>query len=138
MRTTLITLLLAATLPGFSAEAPHPLDVQFGKIDTHNASTAEVRENLELALEAWDKELNAHYAALMKLLPKASADSLRASQRKWIELRDAEFVFIESFRDNLEGSMFNAFIAAHQKNFVRERALWLKKFHDLWKEFKTP
>lgn len=43
-----------------------------------------------------DEELNRTYAALMQRLKEPSKQNLIASQRRWLQYRDAEFLFISS------------------------------------------
>jgi uncharacterized protein YecT (DUF1311 family) len=43
-----------------------------------------------------DEELNRAYAALMQRLKEPSKQNLLASQRRWLQYRDAEFLFIAS------------------------------------------
>ena len=43
-----------------------------------------------------DEELNRTYAALMQRLKEPSKQNLLVSQRRWVQYRDAEFLFIAS------------------------------------------
>ncbi len=45
----------------------------------------------------WDKRLNQVYRKLMIKLSPKQRKLLRESQRKWLQYRDREFKFIESF-----------------------------------------
>ena len=107
-------------------EEQHPIDVQLDQCD--QTSTYSIMECYRIATEAWDKELNKNYQALMKLLTKEEQAKLRASQRKWIEYRDLDLDFSGTMYYNMEGTMWRISAAVRRYEIVRTRALELKEY----------
>ena len=56
-----------------------------------------------IALEAWDKELNKIYALLTEKLPVEEMEKLRTAQRLWIKERDQ---LAHQYADSFEGGSF--------------------------------
>lgn len=70
---------------------PHPIDVAFAAATERSGGvTADLRDAQSLAWEAWDKELDRIYAALMKATAPEAREALRAAQRAWLAFDEAQ------------------------------------------------
>jgi uncharacterized protein YecT (DUF1311 family) len=110
----------------------HPIDLkteQCLSIDS-NQSTFGMINCIRTAMEEWDAELNKYYNLLMDTLSIDEQEKLRAAQRKWLEFRDKEFVFIETMHGNMEGTMWKIVEADSHNNIVRKRALELTSYYN--------
>jgi uncharacterized protein YecT (DUF1311 family) len=106
----------------------HPIDIQLEKEIDADPSTAGMIKAIQKAIEAWDKELNKNYQALMKKLDKKNQEKLRASQREWVKYRDLEFEFNNNFWANFDGTMYLLFPLDFQLEFIKERTLSLGSY----------
>ena len=59
-------------------------------------STSDIKRTYLEYEKSLDKELNQAYSALMKHVSSKSRKNLMASQKRWIQFRDAEFLFIDN------------------------------------------
>jgi uncharacterized protein YecT (DUF1311 family) len=124
MKYTLIIILLCASIASKAQE--HPLDKKFEKAyeeaRKNNSNGALAYEMIsESMIIDWDKELNHAYKTLMSKLSSEKQTQLRASQRKWIEFRDAEFTLL---RDIDKTAMYPQ-PKTREMKYVRQRALEL-------------
>ena len=72
---------------------------------------------------AWDRRLNAAYAALQQRIDAEQRDPLRAAQRSWIQYRDANCRFYGS----QSGSIRQVQAAECVRAMTQERTLELEK-----------
>ena len=72
------------------------------------------------------------------LLKPALKESLKATQLEWIKQRDAEFKFIDSVFDTLEGTMYISMRIESRTELVKTRALLLKSYFDLVSDAEAP
>lgn len=93
-----------------------------------------------VSYELWDKELNSYYKKLISKLDAKEKESLKKSQRKWIESRDLSIDFNSNVLDKVyteEGTMYMLMRAGDADSLIfpiiKERALTLKR----WYEIKT-
>ncbi len=112
----------------------HPIDKAEGACIDKDGSTAGMANCGYKAYDAWDKELNGNYNALMKELTAEEKKLLRAAQKKWLDYRDEEFRLIDAVYANLKGTMFIPMRVGERIAVVKERALKLKDFLDLLEE----
>lgn len=70
---------------------------------TGSETTADMVGATNIALEAWDKELNKIYALLTEKLPVEEMEKLRTAQRLWIKERDQ---LAHQYADSFEGGSF--------------------------------
>lgn len=71
----------------------------------------------------WDQRLNAAYQSLAQRIDARQRDPLKASQRLWIQYRDANCRFYES----QDGSIRQVQAAECLRTMTRDRALELEK-----------
>jgi uncharacterized protein YecT (DUF1311 family) len=126
-----IFLLLLATVSLAQKEPDHPIDKALEACVEKDGSNAGIIECTGKAYQAWDKELNKNYGALMRKLKPAQKEALKAAQLGWIKQRDADFKFIDSIFDALEGTMYISMRIESKTELVKGRALQLKSFVDL-------
>ncbi len=70
---------------------PHPIDQAMARAGARSSGvTLELRAMNTRALQAWDKELNRVYQALLQAAGKERADALRAAQRAWLAYDKAQ------------------------------------------------
>jgi uncharacterized protein YecT (DUF1311 family) len=126
-----IFLLLLATVSLAQKEPDHPIDKALEACVEKDGSNAGIIECTGKAYQAWDKELNKNYGALMRKLKPAQKEALKAAQLGWIKQRDVDFKFIDSIFDTLEGTMYISMRIESKTELVKVRALQLKSFVDL-------
>jgi uncharacterized protein YecT (DUF1311 family) len=126
-----IFLLLLATVSLAQKEPDHPIDKALEACVEKDGSNAGIIECTGKAYQAWDKELNKNYGALMRKLKPAQKEALKAAQLGWIKQRDVDFKFIDSIFDTLEGTMYISMRIESKTELVKGRALQLKSFVDL-------
>ena len=126
----LAVLLLAATTAAAvtNSDAPAHVDA-FEKrmapyqerIRSGKTTLAMDRAMREMA-EALDEELNSAYEKLMQRLPDTQRSALRASQRRWLAYRDAEFAFLSgAFTRESHGSSSVLTVGQARNALVRAR-----------------
>jgi len=135
---TSILLLILASVSFAQKEPEHPIDKALGACVEKDGSNAGVIECTEKAYQAWDKELNKNYGALMRKLKPGQKEALRVAQLEWIKHRDADFKFIDSVYDSLEGTMYISMRIEDRTDLVKSRALKLKIFLDLITDAAAP
>jgi uncharacterized protein YecT (DUF1311 family) len=109
--------LLAAASPGTAAGDDGPCP---------GTSTAEIVACLDARAAAWDRRLNAAYAALLARLAadgRGRDETLRAAQRLWVPYRDANC----RLHGSGEGTIARIEAAACVERMARERALELER-----------
>lgn len=133
----ILSSILVALLFNFICAFGQTLDGPFGTthqidsleqlcLDTCDQSTAGMRECVELALEAWDTELNRVYGLLLENLSTNERTHLRDAQRAWLAWRDKEIEFIYAKRDNTQGTMWQLVAASEVMHLTRDRVLQLQ------------
>jgi uncharacterized protein YecT (DUF1311 family) len=131
---TLILILLTANL--FSqtdVDKKHPIDIkceQCLKADSSFTTYGMIRCQAMAATE-WDLELNKYYKLLMTVLSSEEKEKLKTAQIKWLDYRDKEFTFSQTFYNNMKGTMWRIVDASRQKMIIRQRALELKEYYDI-------
>jgi uncharacterized protein YecT (DUF1311 family) len=94
-------------------------------------TTPDYSEGYKALEDALDKELNSAYQSLMKVLPEASKEALRASQKQWIKYRDTEFEFIaKNFNKEDFGSSYVVSVGSYRSSIIEARIkdlLWYLK-----------
>ena len=94
--------------------------------DPSNAATSGQTDCEARAARAYDRRMNAAYAALLRELPPAVAQQFRQSQRAWLAFRDAEARARDAFYATRQGTMYVPMQASDATNIVRDRALQLE------------
>lgn len=112
----------------------HPIYKQHAECIEKDGSNLGMRQCTIESIDAWDKELNKVYKNLMDNLNEADQAALKKSQRKWIEFRDAEFEFLDSFIASRDGSMYITYYAMQKMAFIRARTAELYN-HSLSAEY---
>lgn len=131
---TILTLSSGMFASGKDAPAD-PLDKKVDALFEKARSTGDQFEAAEAGKKLWDEEMNRVYQLLRKKLSPAAAEALQASQRKWIEWRDAEFAAINTYYDQFKGTMYGPMRVGEQMDIVRQRALDLKARLEGLKDF---
>lgn len=131
-RAVLSSLFLLLASGAFAQEAEGPIDQAFSKcMDKPEAqSTQGMVECIGTAYEAWDRALNEAYGALMESLDPATAQLLKASQKKWIAYRDAESEFLTSFEVTHGGTMMRLVTKEAMVDLVKSRVRELRGYDD--------
>jgi uncharacterized protein YecT (DUF1311 family) len=87
----LATLPAQATAHFCGRSAAHPIDKTLAAAAQRSGGvTVDLSEAQSAAYEAWDKELNRLYAALLKATDPAQREALRAAQRAWLAFDKAQ------------------------------------------------
>lgn len=113
------------------SEKEHPIDIEFSQCLTNDSTTAGMVECSYTALEKWDAELNANYKKLMQVLSVEQKDSLKTSQRAWIDYRDKEQNFRSQLFNSIGGTMWRIVESGKQLDFTKERAIELEQYLEI-------
>ena len=121
-------------IPGFlaaqddAAPKKHRIDKWLESAIDRDPSTAGMVQATSKAAEMWDSELNGVYKQLLEVLSKSQVEKLKASQRKWLEYRDAEFAFSDEFYGSMQGTMWRPVAVNSRMDIVRSRTLELQSY----------
>jgi uncharacterized protein YecT (DUF1311 family) len=95
-----------------------------------NQTTYGMMECTGRARDAWDAEMNNYYKKLMDVLKPEEKEKLKASQKKWLEYRNAEFETSTAVYYGMEGTMWKISAVSRQMEIVRQRALDLMSYYE--------
>jgi uncharacterized protein YecT (DUF1311 family) len=109
----------------------HPIDKMEAECLKKDNSTAWMTTCAGKAYDAWDKELNRIYSALIKDLSPDEKEILKTAQKKWLEYRDNEFKLIDAVYAKLQGTMYITLRVNERTEIVKQRALNLNNYIDL-------
>ena len=112
----------------------HPIDAFLGKCMEQDSSTAGMRDCYGKAYQMWDKELNKGYKGLMSSLGPDAKKALKTSQAMWIKYRDSEFKLNNEIVGTREGTMWLLVGDGDRVEFVKRRALELKRYLEIMNE----
>jgi uncharacterized protein YecT (DUF1311 family) len=134
MKTILLAAILAAafSLPALAQEegSPDPIDAALTAcLDSPDGqSTAGMIGCADAAYASWDQELNTAYSSLIENVDADSAAKLKASQRKWVAFRDAEYEFQEGTWTADYGTAMSVSLALARVDMIRARVLTLRSY----------
>lgn len=119
-------------------EEKHPIDQRLADcLDvSENQTTVGMVHCAEKAAEEWDKELNKYYKLLMGVLSTSEKELLKQAQRKWLEYRDQDYKFSAEMYYNLQGTMWRMVAADRKASIIKDRALALKTYYEIFAESK--
>lgn len=137
---TLVLFVLTFSITSYAQDQKHPIDKEMDACIDKDPSTRGMIECMDAAKVKWDVELNKYYKLLMSTLNDSSKASLRESQRKWIEFRDAE---IDAIGDIYEykyevmngGTLYSLMAVGRSLEVVKTRALELISYYEVFHEF---
>lgn len=115
-------------------ESKHPIDKALDACIEKDGSTAGTVQCTDKAYAAWDKELNKNYGQLILKLKPPQKEALRSAQLEWIKQRNAEFKFIDSIYDTMQGTMYIPMRIDARLEVVKKRALEINGYLDLVKD----
>jgi uncharacterized protein YecT (DUF1311 family) len=132
MKKMLIISLLMAY--GSAAAAPtdiaKPLDDRLQNCKMNANNTLETADCYQKATQAWDKELNVQYKALLSGQNEAFKQQMKISQRSWIKYKDDYFSAMETFYQQQEGTIWGLVAAESKLNVIRDKALDLYRLRN--------
>jgi uncharacterized protein YecT (DUF1311 family) len=120
---TIATPVLAAEPKDKTSEA---LDACLNNPKT--VSTADMSDCYSAAYKAFDHRLNVAYQSLLKTLPVAPAQKLKASQRAWLTFRDAELATQSAIFATRQGTIYVPMQEDEGMSLTRDRALRLESY----------
>jgi uncharacterized protein YecT (DUF1311 family) len=127
----IISLLMAC---GSAAAAPtdiaKPLDDRLQNCKMNANNTLETADCYQKATQAWDKELNVQYKALLSGQNEAFKQQMKISQRSWIKYKDDYFSAMETFYQQQEGTIWGLVAAESKLNVIRDKALDLYRLRN--------
>lgn len=112
----------------------HPIDKAEDACTEKDGSTAGMTNCAYKAYDAWDKELNRSYNALMKELSPKEKEILKNAQKKWLDYRDNEFKLIDAIYSKVEGTMYIPMRVEERIAIVKQRSLKLTSHLELMRE----
>ncbi len=111
---------------GAAVWAGHPIDAVLEACREKAVDTLGMGQCLTVAMQQWDRELNAAYGALSRTIEPAAAESLKASERAWIGFRDAEVKFLREHFSTQDGTLWPLVEGAQVMELTRRRAIQLR------------
>lgn len=126
-----LLVVLAAVTP---AAASDPIDRTLDEcLGTAEGSTTMGQVTcLSQAYDAWDRELNVAYGALMEKLDAPSGALLRDAQRRWLAYRDADRAFEGGPWAQDQGTMMHVILNSAAVDRVRARTQALRSYLDAY------
>ena len=120
-------------LPASAKEPVHALDKKVADCmaDDAGQSTVGMGRCLDQSYKDWDAELNRVYKEIRKRASESQGEKLKASQRLWIQYRDAEFDHILALYGSREGTMWGLMVQEARTRVVSHRVKELSAFLDL-------
>jgi uncharacterized protein YecT (DUF1311 family) len=91
-------------------------------------STADMSDCYSVAYKAFDRRLNVAYQSLLKMLPTAPAQKLKASQRTWLTFRDTELATQSAIFATRQGTIYVPMQEDEGMSLTRDRALRLESY----------
>ena len=134
-----LALLAGLAMPGVHANEVAPnasapessIERELAACIERDPSTAGMTQCVYAANDAWDTSMNAGYARLLASLSPPEAEALRASQRRWLVFRDAEYVLIDAVFARLDGTMWIPMRVGHRLSLTQARARQLEQYQAL-------
>lgn len=126
--------LLLFSIPAYSQEKKHPIDVAMEKAQDANPSTAGMNEAISEALKKWEVEVNKSLKHLKKVMSAEEGKALEASQKAWIAYRDAELKTQTEIYSRMQGTMWRPASSHAAMDLTRARALQLKHYEEVISE----
>ncbi len=111
-----------------SYPSEHPLYMIQTECEKKNNSTRGIVNCCNTSLDLWDKELNRVYKKLMQTLGEEQKETIRISQRKWIEFRDAQIASIREIYNKKEGSIWQIIISKRIVDLTRAQTKRLASY----------
>lgn len=123
-------LLIGAGLAPAAAAEPDPIDRRLDAClgAPEGGTTTGQVICLTEAYDAWDKQLNAAYKALMDKLDPPSKTLLRDAQRQWLAYRDADRAFQGGPWVQDQGTMMRVILNSAAVDRVRARTQALRGY----------
>jgi len=117
----------------YAEEVPNnPIDQDAALCMERDYSTLGIIQCSREAEEKWDKELNRLYKLLYAKLNEQGKKSLKASQKQWLEHRDAEFQAFVDIYGAMDGSMWKIIAADARAELVKKRVLDFQTYLDMF------
>ena len=85
------------------------------------------------ASEAWEKDVDTKYAALLKLLPERLVSSFTDSEAQWEKYRDAQLAFLDAKEAKQTGTGHISGRIIERMEVVKQRALILDDLYEMHK-----
>jgi len=104
----------------------------------NHGSTASQVECTNRARQRWGDEMNRDYRRLAGRLPPKTRASLRDTQRRWLQYRNADQLLIDAVYELTKGTMYAPMQAYSHLRLVRERSLVLKSYFTVLTKPKAP
>lgn len=105
-----------------------PIDRQLRECIERDSTTAGMVRCAEEARQAWDRELQRTYAALLEAVDPPGRQDLQRAQTAWVAFRDAESVWLDRLYAIPTGTMYPVLRAGDEAGLVKERALRLRSY----------
>ncbi len=106
------------------------IENKLGNCIDNAQNNAETAQCVYTAMDEYDKLLNKYYRLLMGLLSEEGKTALRNAQRKWLEMRNLEFNFVDQlYHGEIGGTMYIPIANDVKKRFVKQRVAGLKDYY---------
>ena len=140
MKNLLYFILLIVSVSSFAQTGADTLTYSIDKkceqcLDTSLVKTLDMMNCFAVARDSWAKEITKYYNLLMVKLKPEQKEKLIAAQKEWVTFKEKEFDLSNSiYYDEEQGREKRIDAVSRQAQLVKERALDLKMYYDLYFE----
>jgi len=122
--------LLCSVAAHGQTEKEDDIDLEYRYCKLKDSSSANISDCAFIAYDRWDKQLDAAYKHLDRLLKDgAERDKLKADEKAWETYKDAEFLLFDFMFDK-PGSYWCELRHDSRINILRERTLLLRNYYE--------
>lgn len=130
----ILILIMIMYLATNTANAMNEIDRDELKCINNTSSYKEMMTCTNKARTQWEAEIQKYYLMLTSELPEKHLKNLISSQNRWEKYKDTEFKMIDELlkkKITIEGKNIACGL---KKDIVKNRAIYLKDYHDLYHE----
>ncbi|RWR01077.1 hypothetical protein ED28_16655 [[Pantoea] beijingensis] len=133
MKNTLLAICLLLPFGAMAQKAPAAstqIDTALQSCLNKETTTKDMSQCYATATQAWDKEMNTQYNALIAKLDSNQQKLMRNAQRDWLKYRDSMANASTTWLSQSQGTISSVTAASQQLVVVKSQALVLKSLKD--------
>jgi len=122
--------------PSEEPEEKHPINIECQEcIKRKNYTTFGMNECVDIANEAWLKEIDKYMLMLKQIMPSEKYTLIADSQKKWEAYQEAAWKASQEIMYELPGSIHTNFAKGMQAGVVKRRASDLEFYYSEYKQY---
>lgn len=122
--------------PETEESVKHPIDIEEEKCLKKADSNADMRNCAYDAMDAWFAVIEKDLAVLKKILSSEKYEAIVKSQKQWKKYQEEEFDANNLVVLNKGGTFYHVVSVGQKANIVKERALLLNSYVNLYSELQ--